>query len=143
MLAINYSFFIQLGIFLALVFLLKKFLFDPLMNLWDERDQLIAGNKKKSEELSAQVDQLIVDYQGKIVSKKRLVQEETDKSRKLAAKDQEDTIAKIHTEANEMIAELREKIAGEFKDARSRIQADSQVMGRKIAEKILGAGISE
>jgi len=138
LLSINYSFFVQLAIFLALVFVLKKFIFNPLMNLWDERDQLIAGNKEKSEELSAKVDRLIVDYQGKILAKKKQMQEETDKNRKLAAREQEDLVAKLRTQSNEMIAELREKIATEFKDARLRIQSDARLMGEKIAEKILG-----
>ena len=138
MLSINYSFFVQLAIFLALVFVLKKFIFNPLMNLWDERDQLIAGNKEKSEELSAKVDRLIVDYQGKILAKKKQMQEETDKNRKLAVREQEDLVAKLRTQSNEMIAELREKIATEFKDARLRIQSDARLMGEKIAEKILG-----
>lgn len=143
MLSINYSFFIQLAVFLALVFFLKWMLFDPLMELWDGRDQLIAGNKKKSEELSVKVDQLIVDYQGKIMSKKKLVSDAMDKDRKQAGKEQEDTVGKIRTQANEMIAELRKKIAGEFKAARSRIQGDAQTMGAKIAEKILGSSLSE
>jgi len=143
LLSINYSFFVQLAIFLALVFVLKKFIFNPLMGLWDERDQLIAGNKQKSEELSAKVDRLIVDYQGKIMAKKKQMQEETDKNRKLAAREQEDLVAKLHTQSNEMIAELREKIASEFKDARSRIQSDAQTMGQRIAEKILGSSLSE
>ena len=143
MLSINYSFFVQLAIFLALVFVLKKFIFNPLMNLWDERDQLIAGNKEKSEELSAKVDRLIVDYQGKIMAKKKQMQEETDKNRKLAAREQEDLVAKLHTQSNEMIAELREKIASEFKDARARIQSDARLMGERIAEKILGSSVSE
>jgi len=138
LLSINYSFFVQLAIFLALVFVLKKFIFNPLMNLWDERDQLIAGNKEKSEELSAKVDRLIVDYQGKILAKKKQMQEETDKNRKLAVREQEDLVAKLRTQSNEMIAELREKIATEFKDARLRIQSDARLMGEKIAEKILG-----
>ena len=138
MLSINYSFFVQLAIFLALVFVLKKFIFNPLMSLWDERDRLIAGNKEKSEELSAKADRLIVDYQGKIINKKKQMQEETDKNRKLAAREQEDLVAKLRTQSNEMIAELREKIATEFKDARLRIQSDARLMGEKIAEKILG-----
>jgi len=143
LLSINYSFFVQLAIFLALVFVLKKFIFNPLMSLWDERDQLIAGNKEKSEELSAKVDRLIVDYQGKILAKKKQMQEETDKDRKLAVKEQEDLVARLHTESNEMIAELREKIASEFKDARLRIQSDARLMGERIAEKILGSSVSE
>lgn len=138
MLSINYSFFVQLAVFLALVFFLKRFLFDPLMGLWDERDQLIAGNKKKSEELSALADQLIVEYQGKMLDKKKHIQEAIDRNRKQAGKDQEETVSKARTQANDMIAELREKIAGEFKAAESRIRADAQVMGEKIAEKILG-----
>jgi F-type H+-transporting ATPase subunit b len=142
-LSINYSFFVQLAIFLALVFALKQFVFNPLMGLWDERDRLIAGNKSKSEELSTRVDQLIVDYQGKIMTKKKQMKEEADKNRKQASKEQEDILGKLHTESNEMIAELRVKIAAEFKDAQARIQADARQMGARIAEKILGSSVSE
>ena len=58
-------------------------------------------------------------------------------------KDQDNIVVSNRTEANEMIAELREKIAAEFKAAEQRVQADSQLMGKTIAEKILGASISE
>jgi F-type H+-transporting ATPase subunit b len=143
LLSINYSFFVQLAIFLALVFILKRFMFNPLMDLWDKRDQLIEGNKQKSEELTAKVDRLIVEYQFKVLDKKKQMAVEADKKRKQASSEQDDIIAKLRTSSNEMIAELREKIASEFKDARSRLQADSQAMGQKIAEKILGASVAE
>jgi len=142
-LTINYSFFVQLAIFLAMVLFLKKFLFSPLMNLWDERENRIAGTKQRAEDLSTTVDRLIVYYEAQIWATRKLAQEEYERNHREIVKDQDNIVVSNRTEANEMIAELREKIAAEFKAAEQRVQADSQLMGKTIAEKILGASISE
>jgi len=144
LLTINYSFFIQLAIFIALVLFLQKFLFAPVYDqIWDERDQLITGNKQKAEELSEKVDRLIVYHEAQVWASRKLAEEESERTHRQAVKDQEQTIANIRTESNEMIAELRERIAAEFKAAQERIRADAEKMGKTIAQKILGTGVSE
>jgi F-type H+-transporting ATPase subunit b len=142
-LTINYSFFVQLAIFLAMVLFVKKFLFSPLLELWDERENRITGTKQRAEDLSTTVDRLIVYYEAQIWATRKLAQEDAERNHREIVKDQDNTVVSNRTEANEMIAELREKIASEFKAAQQRVQSESQMMGKTIAEKILGASISE
>ena len=143
MLAINYSFFIQMAIFLAMVFFLQKFLFKPLMDMWDTRANLIEGNKQRAEELSSKVDQQIVYYEAQIWATRKLAQEDAERTHRENVRHEEELLLKIKNESSEAIAELREKIAGEFKAAEQRVMDSAQAMGKMIAEKILGTSISE
>lgn len=143
MLAINYSFFVQMVIFLALVFFLQKFLFKPLMEMWDERANLIEGNKQKAEELSTRVDRQIVYYEAQIWATRKLAQEEAERAHRENVRQLEELLLKVKNESNEAVAELREKIAGEFKAAEQRVMAGAEAMGKMIAERILGTSVSE
>lgn len=138
MLSINYSFFVQLAVFLALVFFLQKFLFKPLMRLWEEREEQMEGSRKRAEELSARADQLIVYYEAQLWATRKLAQEDSDTARRALVKELEESVLKVRNESNEAIAELREKIAGEFKAAEQRVLDSAQAMGEMIVERILG-----
>jgi len=143
MLTINYSFFIEMALFIGMVFFLQRFLLRPLFDLWDERDNLIEGNKRRAEDLSIRVDQLIVYYEAQVWATRKLAQEEAERTRRETVHDQEELLLKIRNESTEALAELREKIAGEFKAAESRILDSAQSMGQMIAERVLGARASE
>jgi len=140
MISLNYSFFIEIVLFLAMVFFLQRFLFRPLLKLWDEREDLIEGNRKKAETLSKQVDQMVVYYEAQLWAARRLAQEERERIRRQAGKEQEEIVQVARTEANETIADLREKIALEYREALKRIQDESEAMGKSIAGRILGKG---
>jgi len=138
LLTINYSFFVQLAVFLALVLFLQKFLFKPLMKLWEEREDQIGGNKKRAEELSIKADQLIVYYEAQIWATRRLAQEDSELARRASVKGLEESVLKVRNESTEAIADLRERIAGEFKAAEQRVLDSAQSMGEMIVERILG-----
>jgi len=141
LISLNYSLFIQLLVFLAIVFFLQRFLFKPLLNIWQKREEVIVGNRQKAEELSQRLDNLIIQFATQIWAARRLAQEEQEKIRKQNSQEIEQMVQIIRTETNEMIQELREKIALEYKPALGRISEQAEKMGREIAEKILGRGI--
>jgi F-type H+-transporting ATPase subunit b len=132
-----------MALFLAMVFFLQKFLFKPLMDMWDTRANLIEGNKQRAEELSSKVDQQIVYYEAQIWATRKLAQEDAEHTHRENVRHSEELLLKVKNESNEAIAELREKIAGEFKAAEQRVMDNAQAMGKMIAEKILGTSISE
>ncbi len=140
MISLNYSFFIEIALFLAMVVFLQRFLFKPLLRLWDRREELIEGNRQKAEALSKQVDQMVVYYEAQLWAARRLAQEEREKIRKQAEQEQEEMVRTARTESNEMVAEFKGKIALEYREALKRIQAESEAMGQNIAGRILGKG---
>jgi F-type H+-transporting ATPase subunit b len=137
LLAINYSFFVQLAVFLAMIFILQKFLFKPLMDLWDKRDEMIDGNRAKADELAGRVDQLIVYYEAQIWATRKLAQEDTDAAKHHGNKQLDDMLQHTRAEANEMITGLRGKIAAQYKEARGTLMTEAEKLGTEIADKIL------
>ena len=141
MISLNYSLFIQLVVFLAVIFFLQRFLFKPLLAIWGKREEVIEGGRKKAEELSQQVDNLIIQFAAEIWAARKLAQEEQEKIRKQNSQEIEQMVQIIRAETNEMALELREKIALEYKPAQKRIAEQAEKMGGEIAEKILGRAV--
>ncbi len=142
MISLNYSLFVEIILFLAMVVFLQRFLFRPLLQLWDERDELIEGNKKKAEELSKHLDSMIVFYEAQLWAARKLAAEEQEKIRRTAASEQEELVTTAKNEALETIADLREQIALEYREALKRVEAGAEGMGKSIAEQILGKTVA-
>jgi len=142
MISLNYSLFIEIALFLAIVFFLQRFLFKPLLKLWDEREEMIDGNRKKAEQISKQLDQMIVYYEAQLWATRRLANDEREKIKRRAELEKEQMVQTSRNEAQEMLGDLREKIALEYREALKRIQEEAELMGKNIAEKILGRNLA-
>jgi len=142
LISLNYSFFVQLFIFLFLVIILNQFLFKPVLKIWQEREEAIEGKRKKAQELEKQVNELAQRLNQELEKAQERAQKEEEKLKQKFLRQQEELIQKTRSQANEMIAELREKIALEYKTALSQLEQEAENLAQKIAEQILGRKIS-
>ena len=137
----NMTLFIQIGIFLVLMFLLNSFLFKPMLRLLEERKARTVGRRERAADASAKADEIVADYEAKLAA----ARSEADKVRQELIKEGEAERARItkaaSEEAEKTVAEIKAKLAGETESARAAVKADIEAMAAAMAEKIMGRAV--
>ena len=136
-------FFWQTILFLALLFLLKKFAWKPILDAVNERESSINDSLKAAERARQEMKNLQADNE-KILNearaeRERIVKEATDMKNKIVS-DAGD-LAKV--EANKMIESARAQIDAEKQSAISQIKTQVAELSVEIAEKLLRKELAE
>jgi F-type H+-transporting ATPase subunit b len=133
---------IQVVAFLALWFLLSKFLFKPFIALLEEREKRTEGLKAAAASLTAEVERLRAEYESAIAKAneegaavKETILQETRRTR-------ERLLAESRTQAAERLAAVREEIHKEIAKGREPALQEAAAIARLMAEKVLGRKIA-
>lgn len=139
---IDATLFIQLGLFLGLVAILRQLFFKPFLALKDAREAVTDQPKRDAHDLETRAFTLAGEYDRKIAEARTRGQEER---RTLSARSQarERGIREaVRTEVGATLAAARSRLADEGKKARSALAAEVDTLGRKMAERLLGRALS-
>lgn len=123
--------------FLLLLFILKKFIWPPILNTLKEREEFIDKSLRSAEEAKAEMSLLKADNE-KLLAQAR---EEREKILKEAREMKEKLISDAKQTANEesdrMIAAARTEIDKEKAQALSDIKKQVAALSLEIAEKVI------
>ncbi len=134
----SWNFFFQIINTLILVFLLTKFLFNPVKNMLEKRKNQIADDVNGAAEAKSQAEALRADYEKKI----KEIRMEADAILKDAKAKADDNSKKIIQEARDKSDDIIEKAQAEIdrnaRNARNELKGDVASMAVMAAEKIIG-----
>ena len=141
MIKLDYTFVVQIVLFLALLFLLRRLLFTPFLALLDEREKKTEGAKSAAAALTAEGERLRADYESAITqardqgaaSKVGILQE--------ARSGRERILAQAREQAASRLAAVREEVRQEMAKARQFAAREAEAIARQMAEKVLGRKI--
>lgn len=125
---------------LVLYAIFKKFLYQPVMNVINARDEMVksqfADAKKEQEDAKA----LKAEYQDKLESAKTEADQIILESRDRAQKEHERTLEKTRVEADAMLEKAKSDIANEQEKATKAAEADIAKLALIAARKIVKTG---
>ena len=130
-------FFWQTVLFIALIFLLRKFAWKPILNAVIEREQTIEGALKAAEEAENKMKELSANNE-KILADARVERENILKDgRSIKEKMIADAKSQASTEAEKIITSAKEQINIEKMKAMTEIKNQVADISIEMAEKIL------
>ena len=141
MVNIDYTVFIQIVNFVALIFILNALLYKPILALIDERKQKLLASEEEIKRLKMTAEQQMAAY------------EQTLREAKLRALDEKNSITKegaelargitdaAREEIPRILEDFNEKLAGEVDEARRILTGSSQQISLEIAERVLGRSL--
>lgn len=125
---------------LVLYAIFKKFLYQPVMNVINARDEMVksqfADAKKEQEDAKA----LKAEYQDKLESAKTEADQIILEARDRAQKEHERTLEKTRVEADAMLEKAKSDIANEQEKATRDAQAKIAELALLAAKKIMKTG---
>jgi F-type H+-transporting ATPase subunit b len=137
MISLDWTFFLQAGIFLFLVVFLSKVLFKPVVQVLEAREQMHKGPAEQAAKLKKDVEELRSEVNLAIDGAKE--QADSIRSELVSEARQEESkiLAENRKKVEEYLGQSREEIRGEFETASKSLQGEADRIGAVLAEKLL------
>ncbi len=135
---IDATIFVQAGIFLALVLVLKPVLFTPWLEAQAKRVASIDGAFDKAKSLRIEADALSSDYDAKLAQARDEALTMRSHMRREEEAAQAKALATARTLAGEELAANRVRIAAQTETARASLAGNVDALANQITEKVLG-----
>jgi len=142
MIDIDYSIFIQIGLFLLIWLFLARFVFTPYQRLLEEREQRTEGMKAEAERLLAEAEQLQMQFEERITKAKGEGNSIKEGIRQEALQAREELLTHAHEDAARFLQTVRQQIQEEMQKGRQLAVQEAEVIGLEMAEKILGRKVT-
>jgi F-type H+-transporting ATPase subunit b len=128
----------QIVLFILLFLVLKPLLFDPMLNLFEERERRTGGAKDDARALYADADEKMAQYETQVGIVKRKAGDERDRIRQEGQKREQAILTKVRGETDAMLEEGRARIGKERDALKTELGTMSNQLARDIAARVLG-----
>lgn len=142
MIDIDSTAFLQFGIFLLTALAATQWFFKPYLKMREERDAGMDGARQQAENLSAEADAKLSDYEDKLASARARAQEERRKIRADAAENLEIITSKARSAAQEAMDAATKRVATETESARAELLPKADALATDIVSKLLGRTVA-
>jgi F-type H+-transporting ATPase subunit b len=139
---LNFTLFIQLINFLALLFILNAILYKPVIAKLREREARIKQDQEQALELEQKVLVQENQHQQELANARQTAAQEKGQLLAEAKKKESDILAKSRSEATKIIDDMKAAIQTEATEASEALKAQMTPLAESIAEKILGRKVA-
>lgn len=137
----DYTLFIQIIAFLALIFILNILLYKPILSIIDRRKKHIEELENEIILFNQSVDKKAAEYEEKLKLakanaaelKKEIIKEGTDQAKVI--------VDAVRNEIPIMMQEFQQKLGKEVQAARETLDSQSRRLSLEIAEKVMGRSV--
>jgi len=129
-------------VFFILFFILRAFVFRPMMALFDAREKAIDGAKKEARSLEKEAEAKLAAFEDEMAKVRIEVGAEREKMKTEARRTERQLIDKVRIETDGMIADADEKMKVEAARIRKDVAGITPALAQEIAEKLLGRGVA-
>jgi len=142
MISVDYSIFVQMANFIALIFIMNAILYKPIRKILIERKKKIQGYKEGIEGLQRDASETDETFQAKISEARQQGVQEKEALKQTGQEEEKRLISEINQKAQAELEAVRAQIAKDAEDARRGLEKEIKVFSAAIAEKILGRAVS-
>lgn len=139
---LNFTLFIQLINFLALLFILNAILYKPIMAKMREREAQIRKDKEKALELEQEVREQEKQHQDALAKSRQTAAQEKAALLAEAKVKEAAFLEKARVEASHIVDDMKASIQAEVGEARKALKTQMTPLAESITQKILGRAIS-
>jgi F-type H+-transporting ATPase subunit b len=139
---IDWTIAIQLGLFLVMLVVCNKLLFQPYLRLRERRAEGIEGARAEAERMTAEADAKLTDYEKQLAAARSRASDEARKIRAEAAAHEREVTGAARATAVASIEEARTRVRTETEAARKELLPRAEQLGREMASRILGREVA-
>jgi F-type H+-transporting ATPase subunit b len=133
---------VQFALFLILMFVSNKLLFQPYLALRERRRAGIDGARGEAERMTAEADAKLADYEKSLAVARSRANEEGRKVRAEAAAHEREVTEQARAQAQVAVDEAQTKMRAETEAARGQLLPQADAIASRIASKLLGREIA-
>jgi F-type H+-transporting ATPase subunit b len=136
------TFVAQMVVFAGLVLILKPLLFDPVLKIFEQREQYTEGRKAEARELQEEAGVLLRKYERELERVNQVAATERERLRAETSKLEAEILGEARVATTRIIDEGRRKIEAEVNAIRFQLGRESERAAREIAARVLGREVS-
>lgn len=136
------SFVAQMVIFALLVVVLKPLLFDPVLAIFEQREQRTEGAKAEAREMQEEAGALLRKYERELQRVNQVAAEERDRLRTETSRLEAEILHEAREVTTRVVDEGRRKIETEVNAIRFDLGRQSERIARELAARVLGREVS-
>lgn len=133
---------VQFVLFLLLFIASNALLFQPYLKLRERRKAGIDGARAEAEQMTAEADARLADYEKKLASARASANDEGRKVRAEAAANEQDVTDKARASAQKAIDEALTKMKSDTEAARGQLLPQADAIAKRITSKLLGREVA-
>jgi F-type H+-transporting ATPase subunit b len=139
---IDKSVFIQIGLFVLLMLVLKPTLFDPMLRLFREREKRIDDVKKEVTKMDKKSATALATYEAEMAKARAAANAEREKIRAEGQKQEQEILDRVRKAAAEKLEEGKRQSQAEAARVRAELKTASTDLGKDLASRVLGREVS-
>ncbi len=136
------SLLVQIGLFVVLLLVLKPLLFDPMLKLFEEREERIEKTRARAGKVDAESATALAETEAIIAKGREAGNAERDVLRQEGVKREAELMTQVRAQTATTVEEGRTVIRSEAKSARDALHREASSLGRSIASRVLGREVS-
>jgi len=134
--------FIQLGLFLLLMLVLRQFLWKPYLKVRGERTTRVDGYREEAARLEAEATARLAKAEAALAEARRVGSGERAEARAVAQRRESELLAQANAAAQKELADARARVNATLAAERAKLQQTAGEAGLQAARKILGREVS-
>jgi F-type H+-transporting ATPase subunit b len=137
-LSLDWTFAFQIILFLILWMFLRRFLFEPHLEVMEQREHRSEGAVRQAQRVKAEVGEMEEQYKSRLTATRTGALQQVDTVAREAEGQAQGITDTARTEADKILRELRATLQQEIESTRKELQSHAPEFARTISEKILG-----
>jgi F-type H+-transporting ATPase subunit b len=134
--------FVQFGLFLLLMLILRQFLWKPYLKVLGERTTRVEGYKQEAVRLDAEAAARLAQAEAALAEARREGAGLRVEARTAAHKREQEVLAAANATAQKTLADARARVSATLATERAKLQQTAAEIGTLAARKILGREVS-
>jgi F-type H+-transporting ATPase subunit b len=136
-LELNQTFFIELGLFTVLYFILSRLYFKPFLVLFQNRHKRTVEDREAAERILAQANAKLDEYKAILAQEKQAVKKEYDLALNEAKKAEFILLTEARNEAKKITQEAMESMERQKSEIKRLLEKDVDTLAQSISERLL------
>lgn len=132
----------QLGVVTVLMLVLKPFLFDPLLAVFERRERMVEGTQHEARKLDDEAADIKLEVDGQLNRVTTAASEERDRARAKAATRDSEVQAKTRNEVAQILDQGRRELALEEAALDATLRASQDELVRDVTSRVLGREVA-
>ncbi|GIW42473.1 MAG: hypothetical protein KatS3mg076_3050 [Candidatus Binatia bacterium] len=132
-----YSVLAQVVTFFVLWAVLRRWLFEPMLSVLDEREKRTRGTMEMAQGWVAEAREAEATYDRKLLTARREAARHAEEVRRALREEEREVLESARNEAAARIARARSELVREVEGARARLEEEARRLGTEIRRAIL------
>jgi F-type H+-transporting ATPase subunit b len=134
----DWTFLVQVALFVGLTLFLKPVLFDPMLRLFEERERRIDGAKVQARKIDDKSATALAKYEAEMAKARTAASAVRDRIRTEALKQEQELLTAVRASTTKVIEDGKRAAVAEADRARTALKGESGALARELAGRVLG-----